>query len=66
MNGYGNHSFRVINESGQANYIKFHIKSDVSRYYGLVTCTSAVEHFIPEKMRRIYINHVYVALKVNG
>lgn len=30
MNGYGNHSFRVVNEEGRAHYVKFHVKTDVS------------------------------------
>lgn len=30
MNGYGNHSFRVVNSAGRAHYVKFHVKTDVS------------------------------------
>lgn len=27
QNGYGNHSFRVTNEAGDAHYVKFHLKA---------------------------------------
>lgn len=28
MNGYGSHTFKMVNESGEACYVKFHLKTD--------------------------------------
>ena len=27
MNGYGSHTFKMVNAAGEANYVKFHFKS---------------------------------------
>lgn len=28
MNGYGSHTFKLVNQNGEANYVKFHMKTD--------------------------------------
>ncbi len=28
MNGYGSHTFKMVNDKGEANYVKFHYKTD--------------------------------------
>jgi catalase len=39
MNGYGSHTFKLVNKEGQPVYCKFHFKTDQGIKYGSVFIT---------------------------
>lgn len=38
MNGYGSHTFKNVNDKGEAVYVKYHFKTDQVRGPGLERC----------------------------
>jgi len=61
MNGYGSHTFKMVNKDGQAHYVKFHVKTAT----GIKNLSAATAHKISADDPDYSIRDLYNAIE-NG